>query len=100
MTFFKENKASAACQVMANIRLKKEMPYTTMAAIFKDEIHYDEDRHSTYFLGFFEECYPALIKAFMDEQNITRQQILNIFLKLSKFGETKKFAQVVANGEF
>lgn len=100
MTTLNKNKAGTACQVMANIRQKKEMPYTTMAAIFKDEIHYDEARHSTYFLGFFEECYPTLIKAFMAEQNITRQQILNVFLKLSKFGETKKFAQVVANGEF
>lgn len=100
MTIFKENMAGKACQVMANIRLKEEMSYTTMAAIFKDEIHYDDARHSVYFLGFFEECYPYLIKQFMKEQHITRQQILNLFAKVSQYGETRKFSQAVANGEF
>ena len=56
------NKASLACQVKANIRCVKEMKYPAVATIFKNEEMYDEEKHEIYFLGFFEELYPKLIK--------------------------------------
>lgn len=36
-----ENPASLACQVRAAIRLEKELPYQTLAKIFKNEIKYN-----------------------------------------------------------
>lgn len=95
------NKASLACQVRANIRCVKEMKYPAMVAIFKNEVMYDEEKHEIYFLGFFEECYPKLIKKFMAEQDIKREQILFIFNKLPQvLGETYNFRKALENGEF
>lgn len=48
--------ASQTCQVRSSIRTITELPYQTMAAIFKNEIPYNEKEHKLYFLGFFEEC--------------------------------------------
>lgn len=52
------------------------------------------------FLDFFEECYPSLIKKFMAEQNISREEILAIFHKLPERGATLPFREALANGEF
>ena len=96
-----DNKASLACQVRANIRCAKEMQYPMMVAIFKNEERYDEREHEIYFLGFFEECYPKLIKRFMQEQDIKREQILSIYNKLPQaLGETYNFRKALENGEF
>ena len=62
-----------------------ELPYQTMAAIFKNKIPYNEKEHKLYFLGFFEECWTELIKRFMAEQGITRQQIIDLFYKLQQW---------------
>lgn len=96
-----ENRASLACQARANIRCMQEMKYPDMVAIFKNKKLYDERVHEIYFLGFFEECYPALIKKFMKEQGIAREQILTIFYKLpQELGETYNFRKALENGEF
>ena len=96
-----DNKASLACQVRANIRCVDEMKYPTMVAIFKELEQYDEKKHEVYFLGFFEECYPKLIKKFMAEQDIKREQILSVFYKLPQaLGETYNFRKALENGEF
>lgn len=60
-----DNKASLACQVRANIRCVNEMKYPAMVTIFKNDELYNKEKHERYFLGFFEECYPSLIKRFM-----------------------------------
>lgn len=95
-----ENKASLACQVRTNIRCKNEMSYQTLTRIFTKEISYNKIEHQKYILGFFEECYPLLIKKFMNEQAITRQQVIDLFNLLPDLGETLKFREAVANGEF
>lgn len=83
---------SLVCQVKASIRTWDEIPYQTLAGIFKKEIPYDEKEHLMYLLGFFEECSPTLIHAFMEEQGITWQQILDIFNVLPPTcGETHNF---------
>lgn len=93
--------ASQVCQVRSSIRTINELPYQTMADIFKNKIPYSEEQHKLYFLGFFEECYPELIKRFMEEQNITKQEILNLFYKLPQWrGELFKFRKALNNGEF
>lgn len=96
-----DNRASLACQVRANIRCATEMKYPMMVAIFKNEEQYDESKHEIYFLGFFEECYPKLIKKFMLEQGIKREEILSVFNKLPQsLGETYNFRKALENGEF
>lgn len=96
-----DNKASLACQVRANIRCVNEMKYPAMVTIFKNDKLYNKEKHERYFLGLFEECYPSLIKRFMKEQNIKREQILSVFYKLPQaFGETYKFRKALENGEF
>lgn len=93
-------KASLACQVRTNIRWKEDISYQTLVKIFKKEIAYDAFFHKQYLLSFFEECYPSLIKKFMAEQAITRQEILDIFRLLPNFGETNRFREALNNGEF
>lgn len=96
-----DNKASFVCQVRSNIRCANEMKYPAMVTIFKNDELYDKEKHERYFLGFFEECYPSLIKKFMQEQNIKREQILSVFYKLPQaLGETYKFRKALENGEF
>ena len=92
--------ASLACQVRAAIRFNEEFPYQMFADIFKENIEYQNELHQKYFLAFFEECYPALIKKFMKEQNISRTQIMKLFSRLPNLGVTMKFREAVANGEF
>ena len=85
---------------MTNIRCREDMHYEEISKILKKEISFEDSRHTQYFLGFFENCRPALIKKFMAEQGISRQQVMDVFEHLSKFGEIYKFKQAVANGEF
>lgn len=93
--------ASEVCQIRSSIRTIKELPYETMAAIFKKQIPYDPEKHKLFFLGFFEECYPSLIKRFMAEQKIPKQDILDLFYKLpQQRGELYKFKKALDNGEF
>lgn len=100
MSIQTNNIASKACQVMTNIRCRKELNYEEISKILKKEISFDDSKHIQYFLGFFENCRPALIKKFMMEQGISRQQIMDVSERLAKFGEIYKFKQAVANGEF
>ena len=62
-----------------NIRHGEIMTYQTLARIFKKEIPYDKTKHLGYLLGFFDECYISLIKDFMREQDISKEQIIDIF---------------------
>lgn len=92
--------ASLACQVRSSIRFKNALPYQTFVDIFKGNIKYNEYEHRKYFLAFFEECYPSLIKDFMAEQNITRKEILSVFCLLPQWGETASFREALVNGKF
>lgn len=95
-----EYKASLACQVRMNIRCKEKMDYQTLVKILKKEIPYDDEKQQRYILGFFEECYPSLIKKMMKEQSLTRDQIIDIFNMLPELGETFKFREAILRGEF
>lgn len=95
-----DKRASLVCQIRMNIRCKKEMDYQTLVKILRKEISYNEKEHQRYILGFFEECYPALIKEFMEEQSLTREEILEFFYGLPELGETFKFREALLAGEF
>ena len=95
-----KNKASLACQVRMNIRCKKDMPYQTLVKILRNELPYCKEEHQRYLLGFFEECYPSLMKKFMKEQSISRASIINLFNLMPNQGEKYNFEMALRNGEF
>lgn len=96
-----DNRASQSVEVRTNIRFGKRIKYHELAALFKKQEVYDKSKHLIYMLAFFEECYPSLIKAFIEEQHITREEILEMFNLLPKErGETFEFRKDVANGKF
>lgn len=90
--------ASFACQVRMNIRCKKEMSFYELTKIFKKQIPL-EKTHFRYLYGFFEECYPSLIKKYMHEQGLTKDQIIYIYNLLPEQGEKAKFSEVIKNGQ-
>ena len=95
------NRASQAVQVRTNIRFKDEISYITLKNVFKDVSLYNKEQHMKYFLAFFEECYPSLIKKFMAEQNITKDEILSVFYLLPpESGAVKIFKEKMESGEF
>ena len=97
----KLNRASQAVQVRTNIRFKDEISYITLKNVFKDVSLYNKEQHMKYFLAFFEECYPSLIKKFMAEQNITKDEILSVFYLLPpESGAVKMFKEKIDSGEF
>jgi hypothetical protein len=96
----KKNQASLACQVRMNIRCGEEMSYQTLAQILRNKLPYSKDLHQRYVLGFFEECYPSLMKKFMKEQSLSRASIINLFNLLPNQGEKYKFERALKNGEF
>lgn len=97
----KLNRASQAVQVRTNIRFREEISYVTLKNIFKDVSLYDKEQHMKYFLAFFEECYPSLIKKFMAEQNISRDEILSVFYLLPpESGAVKMFREKMDSGQF
>ena len=92
--------ASEVCQVRANIRCEPALDYMTMAKIFKKEIPFNLEAHGRYFYGFFEECYPRLIKTFMQEQSITRSEIIDVFNILPERGEKHNFWRSLQDAKF
>ena len=95
------NRASEAVQVRTNIRFKDEISYITLKNVFKDVSLYNKEQHMKYFLAFFEECYPSLIKKFMAEQNISKDEILSVFYLLPPgSGAVKMFKEKMESGEF
>lgn len=95
------NKASFAVQVRTNIRFKDGITYKVLSSIFKDVSLFEYDVHVGYFLAFFESCYPSLIKKFMAEQNITRDQVLAVLNMLPPCsGAVLMFREKIDNGEF
>ena len=95
------NRASQAVQVRTNIRFKDEISYITLKNVFKDVSLYNKEQHMKYFLAFFEECYPSLIKKFMAEQNLTKDEILSVFYLLPpESGAVKMFREKIDSGQF
>ena len=92
-------KASLACQIRMSIRCKNEMSYQILTDIFKKKIPLKQE-YQRYLYGFFEECYPGLIKKYMTEQNVTRNEIIDIFNLLPEQGEKYKFREALSNGKF
>lgn len=92
-------RASLACEVRAGIRFRKNLPYQVFVDIFKGRI--DDIRHYYRNLyAFFEECYPSLVKKFMAEQSITREEIIEIFNQLPERGEKIDFRKAIEDGRF
>ena len=87
------------CQIRSNIRCAPELPYEEIIKVFKGERVLTDDL-LWYFIGFFDECSLRLIKSFMEERDISREQILNVFNSLPDIGETYAFREAIKNGEF
>lgn len=87
------------CQIRSNIRCEPELPYEEIIKVFKGE-RVLTDALLWYFIGFFDACSLRLIKDFMEERNISREQILNVFYSLPEVGETYDFREAIKNGEF
>lgn len=92
-------KASLACEVRASIRCEPVLSYEIIADLFRRKIELKEP-YFRYLYGFFEECYPALIKKFMAEQNLSKEQILALFHRLPERGEKRKFQEALTHGSF
>ena len=92
-------RAALVCQVRSSIRCFPELPYQEMIAVFKGIRPLTKDIYC-YFYGFFEECSPKLIKRFMEEENISRTQFVNIFDSLPELGEKYFFRKAMADGQF
>ncbi len=92
-------RAALVCQVRASIRCFPELPYQEIIAVFKGTRPLTSDIYC-YFYGFFEECSPRLIKRFMEEENISRKQIVAIFDALPEIGEKYFFKKAMTEGEF
>ena len=87
------------CQIRSNIRCVNEISYEEIIKVFKGEKPLKRENFC-YFIGFFDSCSIKLIKAFMQERNISRDQILKVFYALPDIGETYYFRKAVQNGEF
>ena len=96
----KKLRASEVCQVRSNIRCEPVLDYNTMAKIFRKEIPFNLETHGRYFYVFFEECYPSLIKTFMQEQSISRSEIIDVFNTLPERGEKHKFRRSLQDAKF
>lgn len=93
-------RASLAVQVRMSIRCPVEMNYEELVGILKQRIAYNPKIHRRYILGFYEECSPHLMKAFMKEQQITREEIIELSHKFPTDGEIHNFRKAVFYGEF
>lgn len=93
------NKYAVACQVRTNIRFNDELPYQVLVQIFKNKQLYKH--YKKYVLSFFEECYPSLIKKMMQEQNVDRKEVIDIFNMLAPTnGELFDFRKAIDDGQF
>ena len=92
-------RAALVCQVRSSIRCFPELSYQEIIAVFKGARPLTQDIYC-YFYGFFEECSPKLIKRFMEEENISRTQIVDIFDSLPELGEKYFFRKAIADGQF
>lgn len=98
-TGLKQLTGADACAIRASIRTKENISVETLTGIFKKEIPYEQEKHQLYMRGFFEECSPSLILDFMEEKDITWQQILDIFYLIPPvYGETWNFRRFLAGG--
>lgn len=94
------HRASLAVQVRMSIRCPVEMDYEELVGILKQRITYNPKIHRRYVLGFYEECSPPLMKAFMKEQQIRREEIIELSRKFPTDGEVHDFRKAVSYGEF
>ena len=94
-----KNRFALACQIRANIRCYPDLPYQEFVSIFKGFQPLTQELYC-YFIGFFEECSPRLVKKFMSEQKISRENILHVLNQLPKVGEIQDFQEAVKHGQF
>lgn len=94
------DKISMAVEVRMNIRTEKILNYKELVKILKNEIPLDLEKHKNYLYGFFEECYPKLIKNFIEIHNISREKVIDLFNQLPERGEKYKFKEALENGKF
>lgn len=96
-----DSKISLAIQSCANMRSDKEISYITLTKLFKNEIPYEPQKYQTYLVDLFEEAFPTLLKKFMVEHNISRNEVLSLFNQLPNYlGQTFKFRKAIEDGKF
>ena len=94
------SKVTQAVEVRMNIRCGTPMSWQTMVSIIKGDTKINLDEHGRYLYGFFEEVYPALMKKFIEEHDISRNEIITLFDQLPEHGEKCNFREALKNGEF
>lgn len=93
-----KHQPTRAVQTLINIR-HDFMPVEKITAVFQGKEPYSE-KYETHFLEFFNEVPVAIMKRYMTEQGITREQIIAIFNILPDVGEKYDFAEVLNDGKF
>lgn len=94
------SKTALAVQVRMNIRFKKEMSTEKLAALLKKEVPYHEAEERKYILAFFEEVYPSLMRKFMEEYAVSRDQILRMYEIYADEGCMARFKGALLHGKF
>lgn len=94
------SKTALAVQVRMNIRFKKEMSAETLAVLLKKDVPYCEAEERKYILAFFEEVYPSLMKKFMQEYAVSRDQIIRMYKMYAHEGCMARFKGALDHGKF
>lgn len=94
------SKAAQAVEVRTNIRFVDAVHADDLAALLKGEKLFSEIKRKYYILAFFEEVYPSLMKKFMAEFSISRDDILTLYHRYQGEGEMRKFREALADGKF
>ncbi len=86
--------------VRTNIRFIDAISIERLVGLLKGEISHTVMKDHFYILAFFEEVYPSLMKKFMAEFSISREQILRMYHHYEDYGETRAFREALKNGKF
>lgn len=87
-----------AVQSLINIR-HDFMPISEITAVFQGKTPYSE-KYRYHLLEFFNEVPPSIMKRYMDEQHLTKEQIIKVFNLLPEGGEKMDFEEALRNGNF
>ena len=91
---------SKAVWVRTNIRFIDTVSIERLVGLLKGDISDTGIKDHFYILAFFEEVYPSLMKKFMAEFSISREQILRMYDIYEEHGEMRAFRKALENGKF
>ena len=94
------SKVAKAVLVRTNIRFVEEVSLEHLIALLKSMSPHKDMKDHFYILAFFEEVYPSLMKKFMAEFSISREEILQVYHQYEGHGEMRAFSEALKNGRF